>query len=299
MNHKSLLAFRAFMEGGSVNDAADRLRRTQSQVSRLLTALEEDVGFPLFFRKGRRLLPTPEARELFHQVERALSELDEVENEARRIGNRQNSHVRILTAPHVTNILVVEAIEQLTQEDPHFTATIDSRTRIDIDLWLGREQFDIGITVLPLDDRAWDIEPMGQVDAVAVMHEDHPLAARDAVTIQDLVGLPLVINSPRTVMRQRIDALFRKIDVTPNIRLETPNGVIACELAARGLGVAVADGLVARSWLKPGMVYRPFTPTIRLEYIFFFPKSRPKSPSVTRMAELIRASAKRSGSVVA
>jgi DNA-binding transcriptional LysR family regulator len=297
MNHKSLLAFRAFMEGGSLNDAAERLHRTQSQVSRLLATLEADAGFPLFLRKGRRLLATPEAREFYGQVERALSALDEVENEARRIGNRQNSHVRILTAPHVTNILVSEAIEQLTLEDPHFTATLDSRTRIDIDLWVGREQFDIGITVLPLDDRTLDIEPMGQVDAVAVMHRDHPLAARDVVTIEDLADQPLVFNAPRTVMRQRLDALFRKIGVTPNIRLETPKGVIACELAARGLGIAVADGFVARSCLHPDMVMRPFTPTIRLEYVFFFPQTRARTPTVTRIVELMRASAKSSGAV--
>lgn len=298
MNHRSLMAFRAFMESGSVNDAAERLHRTQSQISRLLAALEEDAGFPLFLRKGRRLLATPEAREFYRQVERALSALDEVENEARRIGNRQNSHVRVLTAPHVTNILVVEAMGQLIREDPDFTATIDSRTRIDIDLWVGREQFDIGITVLPLDDRTLDIERMGQVDAVAVMHETHPLAAREVVTIEDLADQPLVINAEGTVMRQRVGALFRKIGVTPNIRVETPKGMIACELAARGLGVAVADGFVARSCMEPGMVIRPFTPVIRLEYVFFFPQARARTPAVTRMTELIKDSAERSGLVV-
>lgn len=295
MNHKSLLAFRAFMEGGSVNDAAERLHRTQPQVSRLLASLEKEVGFPLFVRKGRRLNPTFEARELYSQVERALSSLDEVGNEARRIKNRQRSHVRILTAPHVTNVLVGEAIATLTGEDPHFTATIDSRTRIDIDLWLGREQFDIGISVLPLDDSSIDIEPMVSVDAVAVMHKDDPLAASDMVTLEDLIDQPLVINSPRTVMRQRIDALFRKRGVSPNIRLETPNGVIACELAARGLGISVADGFVARSSMRPDMVIRPFSPRLTLDYVFFFPRWRTRTQSVNRLAELIALSANRVG----
>lgn len=293
MNHKSLLAFRAFMEGGSVNDAAERLHRTQPQVSRLLSSLEEEVGFALFVRKGRRLNPTREARTLYSQVERALSSLDEVENEARRIKNHQRSHARILTAPHVTNVLVAEAIATLTKETPQFTATIDSRTRIDIDIWLGREQFDIGISVLPLDDSSIDIEPMTSVDAVAVMHKDNPLAARDEITLEDLIDEPLVINSPRTVMRQRIDALFRKKGSSPNIRLETPNGVIACELAARGLGVSIADGFVARSSMRPDMVIRPFLPKLTLDYVLFFPRWRTRTQSVNRLAELIALSAQR------
>ncbi|MEQ8903454.1 MAG: LysR family transcriptional regulator [Roseovarius sp.] len=293
MNHKSLLAFRAFMEGGSVNDAAERLHRTQPQVSRLLASLEDEVGFSLFVRKGRRLNPTREARKLYSQVERALSSLDEVENEARRIKNHQRSHVRILTAPHVTNVLVAEAIATLTEETPQFTATIDSRTRIDIDIWLGREQFDIGISVLPLDDSSIDIEPMTSVNAVAVMHKDNPLATHAEISLEDLIDEPLVINSPRTVMRQRIDALFRKKGASPNIRLETPNGVIACELAARGLGVSIADGFVARSSMRPDMVIRPFSPKLTLDYVLFFPRWRTRTQSVNRLAELITLSAQR------
>jgi len=293
MNHKSLLAFRAFMEGGSVNDAAERLHRTQPQVSRLLASLEDEVGFSLFVRKGRRLNPTREARKLYSQVERALSSLDEVENEARWIKNHQRSHVRILTAPHVTNVLVAEAIATLTEETPQFTATIDSRTRIDIDIWLGREQFDIGISVLPLDDSSIDIEPMTSVNAVAVMHKDNALATHAEITLEDLIDEPLVINSPRTVMRQRIDALFRKKGASPNIRLETPNGVIACELAARGLGVSIADGFVARSSMRPDMVIRPFSPKLTLEFVLFFPRWRTRTQSVNRLAELITLSAQR------
>ena len=293
MNQKSLLAFRAFMEGGSVNNAAERLHRTQPQVSRLLAALEEEVGLTLFARKGRRLTATSEARALYLHVERALSSLDEVENEARRIKARQRSHVRILTAPRVANALVAEAIATITEEEPRFTASIDSRTRIDIDIWLGREQFDVGITVLPLDDSSFETEPMASVDVVAVMHKGHRFAARDQVSFEDLIDEPLIINSPRTVMRHRIDALFRKKGITPNIRLETPNGTVACEFAARGLGVSISDGFVARSSMSPNMVIRPFVPKITLDYVIFFPRWRTRTPLINRLAELIVLSAKR------
>jgi DNA-binding transcriptional LysR family regulator len=73
VNLKSLEALRAFMEGGSLKEAAERLHRTQPQVSRLLASLEEEAGFPLFTRKNRRLALTDQAREFYAQVERALS----------------------------------------------------------------------------------------------------------------------------------------------------------------------------------------------------------------------------------
>lgn len=46
LTQRSLEAFRAFVETGSVNGAADRLLRTPAQISRLLSSLEQDLGFP-------------------------------------------------------------------------------------------------------------------------------------------------------------------------------------------------------------------------------------------------------------
>lgn len=291
MNQKGLEAFRAFMESGSITDAALSLHRTQPQVSRLLAALEDEAGFPIFTRKSRRLIPTLEGRELYASVERALYSLDEVGNAARKIRNRQSQHVRILTAPYVTNALLAEAITTLTAEYPDFTASIDARSRQDIELWIGRENFDLGISVLPLNNEAFDLRPMASVRAVAVMREDHPLAAQDAVTLNDIIDLPLVANSPRTLLRQRVEMLFREAGVKPNIRLETPNGLVACDLAARGLGVAVADGFVALSSQRPGMAIRRFEPAIMLEYVFLFPKGQPELAIAQRLSALVRAAA--------
>ncbi|MFD2854678.1 LysR family transcriptional regulator [Seohaeicola zhoushanensis] len=109
MNAKGLEAFRAFMEHGSITEAAAALHRTQPQISRLLQALEDEVGFALFARRNRRLLPTHEGREFYATVERALSGMDEVGNVARKIRNRQVQHVRILSAPHVINALLAES----------------------------------------------------------------------------------------------------------------------------------------------------------------------------------------------
>ncbi|MFY0734766.1 MULTISPECIES: LysR family transcriptional regulator [Aurantimonas] len=291
MNLKGLEALRAFMEGGSLNGAAERLHRTQPQVSRLLAALEDEVGFALFTRTKRRLVPTTEAREFYSHVEHALYSLDEAMHAAQRVKARQRRHVRILTAPNITGALLGDAIATMTAEDPGFTAAIDSRSRLDIEKWLGREQFDLGITVLPMDNDAIDIEPIASIRAVAVMRHDHPLAGRRRIHAEDLRDLPLIANAPRTVMRQSLDAAFRKIDATPTIRLETPNGIVACELAGLGVGVAVADGFVARSSLKPGMVIRPFEPAIELHYVFILPKWQARTPTINRLTSLVRSAA--------
>jgi len=298
MNLKGLEALRAFMELRSLNSVADRLNRTQPQVSRLLAALEDEVGFALFTRNKRRLVPTPAAHELFGHVEHALLSLDNARAAAQRIRTGQKQHVRILTAPHITNAFLSDAIAEMTRLTPGFTASIDSRSRIDIEVWLGRERFDLGISVLPLENNTIEVEPLAMVRGVVVMSENHPLASREVIHVRDLVGVPLVANAPRTVMRQRMEASFRSIGATPLIRLETPNGLIACELAARGLGVALADGFVASASYKPGMALRLFEPAIELAYVSILPRWQPRSPAVTRLATLMREAAQKNAAQI-
>ncbi|MFD2854679.1 LysR substrate-binding domain-containing protein [Seohaeicola zhoushanensis] len=169
---------------------------------------------------------------------------------------------------------------------------MDARSRQDIELWIGRANFDLGISVLPINNDAFNLESMAKARAVAVMHEDHPLAAKEVVTFEDLRDLPLVMNSPRTVLRQRIDTLFREHGAKPRVRLETPNGTVGCDLAARGLGVTISDGFVALSSMRPGMAIRRFEPAIILEYVFLFPKSQPELAVVKRLAQMIGAAAR-------
>ena len=56
VNH--LRAFVAVVEAGTVTAASAAIGRTQPQVSRLVSGLEEAVGFALFVRENRRLLLT-------------------------------------------------------------------------------------------------------------------------------------------------------------------------------------------------------------------------------------------------
>ena len=108
---RSLEALRAFVEGGSVSQAAARLGRTQPQVGRLLSALEEELRFRLFVRHNRRLSPTAEGVRFYRQVERVLAGHDSLERLATEIRlGRRDDHVRLLSAPQVTNAFIGDAL---------------------------------------------------------------------------------------------------------------------------------------------------------------------------------------------
>ncbi len=61
MKLKEIEAFDAFMKHGTTKAAAEALAISQSMVSRLLSGLEEELGFALFKRSRNQLAPTEEA----------------------------------------------------------------------------------------------------------------------------------------------------------------------------------------------------------------------------------------------
>src|SRR6202045_4701495 len=110
LNVRELEAFRAFIECGSVTAAAERLRRTQPQVGRLLVALEQEVGFSLFVRSGKRLVATPEGWRFYEEADRVMRELQSLSRAAETIRLGASDHLRVLSAPQVTRAMISGAL---------------------------------------------------------------------------------------------------------------------------------------------------------------------------------------------
>src|SRR3569833_831844 len=68
-------------ESGSFTHAAEKLNMSQSAVSRQISALEEDLGLPVFIRHARGLVLTEVGEQLFRTAHRMQAELQQVESQ--------------------------------------------------------------------------------------------------------------------------------------------------------------------------------------------------------------------------
>lgn len=284
---RALEALRAFVEGGSVSQAAARLGRTQPQVGRLLAGLEAELGFPLFTRQNRRLALTAAAVRFYRHAERVLAGHEELAQLAGEIRlGRRDDHVRLLVAPPVMGALFGDALVAMAREVPTFTVSVDARMRLDIEAWVGQEAFDLGVSVLPLAHPAVTVEEICRTEAVALMHPDHKLARRSVVEMGDLAGQDLILTHPRSLVRQHMERALRAAGQAVDIRFEATHGTTACQLAALGLGVAIVDPFVAMV-SAPGLVMRRLRPTTSLPYALMYPASQVRARTVQRLAALI------------
>lgn len=92
-----LRVFHAAAEAGSFTHAAEKLRLSQSAISRQVSALEHDVGVPLFQRHARGLVLTEQGEILFRTAHDVLMKLEAVRTRLTETKDRPTGVLRVTT----------------------------------------------------------------------------------------------------------------------------------------------------------------------------------------------------------
>src|SRR5215471_15208932 len=249
-----LNAFRAVMQTGTVTGAAGVMLRTQPQVSRMISGLERELDLKLFQREGRRLVPTPEALEFHQQIEAVLNSLDGMRDTARAIKEKRGRRVVISAEPFHLHSLLPEAIADIVG-NADFNCAVDICIRA-LGLWSGRDNVDLAVVALPFTQTDLHQVVFAEADLVAVLPRGHRLAARRAIAMKDFSDERFIALRPTTLLRAQIDMAMARAGLALKLHIETTSGATACELAARGLGVTVADPVLAASFRQKGAEVR-------------------------------------------
>ncbi|OZI38430.1 LysR family transcriptional regulator [Bordetella genomosp. 10] len=247
MNMRHIEAFRAVMISGSVVGAARLLNVTQPGVSRTIALLELRLGYALFQRKGRRLVPTAEAEALYREVEHLYVGIDRITQVAYDIGHHRAGALRVATLPALSAWFIPKVIATFLQTRPKVRVFVQTLPSTQIAELVATRQFDIGVVELPMSRSGVSVRPLPACRIVAVLPARHRLAGHDRITLRDLAGERLVLPSPQSYLRYQIDDAFNRQGIVPDVVAETPTSPLVCALAAEGTGI----GLVSAWTLAP------------------------------------------------
>lgn len=265
-NSRQVEAFRALMLSGTVTAAADMMRVTQPAVSRLVRDLQYGLGLKLFERRGARLVPTPEARSLYAEVERSFVGLDRIAQAAAELRTGRAGVLRIAAMPALANGFLPRFTGRFMAERPKLDIAfygLPSHLVLD---WVASGQCDLGFAVMPIEHAVVSVQPMPTVRFVAVVPQGHRLARRKVLRPPDFARQTFIALGHSTISRFRLDAVFAEHGVERLMRVETPLSEIACGLVASGLGVSICDPFTAAEYATRGLVVRRFEPEIGFDF---------------------------------
>lgn len=261
---RQIEAFRAVMLAGSVNAAAAHLHVTQPAVSRLIRDLEAEIGFPLFERKRGRLVPRAAASQLFREVERVFVGLDHIARVAQDIHAISAGVIRIGTVSSMNDLCVKDVLPDVIKAYPRLSVIFDTESTERVLDLVNLRHYDFGLIIGFAERSGLDSELLGEGRAVLVMANEHHLAGRRKVRLREIVEDRVILPGRTSPVRLALEREARGGTLTVHNPIEASLSN-CCHLAARGLGVAVVDPLVAKLSSEEVAVV-PVEPAIPVAY---------------------------------
>ena len=147
----------------------------------------------------------------------------------------------------------------------------------------------IALFLEPVDAEGFDyIRIMDSDHWVVGMRPDDPLAKKEFIGKQDLLGKPLILPERMGVQSELANWFgkdFSKINISFTSNLGTNTGV----MAANGLGYPVAIEGAAKYWREDILVQRRLFPEITANTVIAWRRNIPYSQAVNKFIEEINA----------
>ena len=277
MNLRHMEVFRAVMATGGISGAAELLHISQPAASKLLGQAARHSGLTLFDRVKGRLVPTPEARQLYEEVESLWRGVERVRGVSRALANPQSGSLRLAVSASLSGYLVPRAVTRLYQQFPHLQCSVETLVPSIMTDTLLNQSAHLGIGLLPNEHPNLVSVKNYQCGMACVMHKDHPLAARKKISPADLKGYRLIGSPQNTPYGQALYRSYGSEATSLRLELETRSSLSACLFASAGAGVAVVDAAAVCGNLFSDLVVRPFKSAEKLDISIIHNRYRPMS----------------------
>ena len=249
----------------NLTETAKALHTSQPGVSKAILELEEELGVDIFSRHGKRL------RRITEPGQAVLKAIDVILREVgnlRRIGeefSRQDSgRFSIATTHTQARYVLPPALAKLRQQYPKLQLSLHQGNPRQVAQMLIDEVATVGLATESLDEFEELVSlPWYSWQHVAVMPREHPLAASNSISLEQLAEWPLVSYHPAFTGRTRIDRAFAARHLTPQVVLEAIDADVIKTYVRMGLGIGLVAEMAVRDeppnsdlvWLPLGQLF--------------------------------------------
>ena len=240
----------------NITRAAERLRVSQPNITVAIKKLEGELGIQLFDRSQKQLSLTPEGAVFLGRVEIALRNIQDAVLEVNDYKQLQKGTIKIGIPPMMGAYLFPKIFSSFQRRYSHLDVYLHEEGSVAIREQLERDELDFGIIIIPESSPNLQLLPMARSQIVCCVPEDSDLAARKAITLQDVEAHSLIMLKEGSFLRQTMLQKMKTASVTPDIVLESNQVVTIMGLVASGVGIAFLLDMIVRD-----------TPGIRDRYI--------------------------------
>jgi DNA-binding transcriptional LysR family regulator len=290
---RQLLLLEALGRERNLGRAAAGLGMSQPAATKLLQQAEETLGLPLFTRLARGMEPTAGGEVLIRYARQALVDFGFAREQMAALRSGLRGRLRVGTVPGALPQLLAPALAEYKRQHPRVAVSVLVETsdvmlalleRGEVDLVLGR----------PTEghsDEELEIAPLLAEPQVAVVRAGHPLLAREALQLEDLVRCAWVLQPPGSPQRSRFEAALREAGLHARLDItETASTVATTVLLEASDMAAIMPASLAAHYARLGVLpVLPLALPMQVPSIHLVTRRhRELSPAAGRFVEVLR-----------
>ena len=276
MNINSCIAVQKIIELGSFTGAAEELGYTQPALSQSVTALEKELQVKILDRSRYGIRLTPEGEQLYPAIQQTIADYRSIQEIAGEINGLESGIVRLVVFSSVSSRWLPGLIRGFWKQYPNVKFYRPSGTLDTIEEMIITGKADFGFTTAPDNSNGLNTQLIKKSEFCAVIPQDHPLADRPYVTLEELSEESFLLE----IGGQTVQEAFSAAGIEPTIRLEVEDDPSILSMVQDGLGVTILPYMVMNH-VDYRVAVKPIVPLITRD-IYLISKDRRLMPAASR-----------------
>lgn len=274
MKLSQLNAFRAITECKTVTAAAAQLNLSQPAVSRLLSGLEEQIGFQLFNRTKNSLTLSDEGQAFYLEVAKVFEAVSNLTCSANAIKQGHFGSLSLAAMPLLSNAFLPKIVAEMLHPSSQLTVSFKTYRSEEVLRRIQSQTTDIGFAFID-EPMAGVLAQKIQCQCVCLMPSSSLLCKKELIDVPDIANQRLIRHENDSNQRQ-LDNLFKRYDLNTVEQVEVSLASTAAELVKEGVGLAITDPFTAHIASEHSdTTYRPLAFNLTFEFDILYPALRP------------------------
>ena len=229
---------------GSFSAAANKLGYTQSGLTHMMNALEDEIGFPVLARGYFGIKLTPGGERIIRKIRELVSCEDALNNEIELLKSYGDNVIRIGAFSSVATRWLPAIVEKFNQEFPEITVNIQTGTVAELYGGLSEGKYDI---CYGSKNQKYDFKwvPLAEDRFFAVIPKDYP-TAEENFPITGFNGTKFLM--PGLGFDDDISAVFQENNVRPFVTPTYVDDPAIISMVEHNLGISMLSELILSSF---------------------------------------------------
>lgn len=239
---KQLRAFCFAARTGSISLAAEELFLSQPSVTLQIQALEREMEITLFERRGPSIKLTPEGEILYQLADPLVQGIDKLqESFSAQYGKLESGELNIAAGESTILYILPEPIKRFAEAYPRIRIKLHNVTGRDGMAMLRADEADFAVGSMLEVPEDIIYRPSVTYDTVLITPQDHPLAGRENIRLQEISPYGLILPPRHLSTWGTVKTVFNQHNVSFQVSLEAGGWEVIKKYVELGLGISIVS----------------------------------------------------------